>query len=224
MAVAADALTRSPLFEGLPDDQMAEIRRIAVSRQVKKGEIIFSQGDAGNGFYIVADGVVKVFTVSVEGKEQILHILGDGEPFGEVAVFTRRPFPAHTGALTDCRLWYFPRAAFVGLVESLPSLSLNMIALLCIRLHQFAAQVESLSLKAVPSRLAAYLVYLAEEQKTKDRVWLKISKGQLASLLGTIPETLSRVLARLSDQGIIVVDGKSIRLTDIDALRDLSNQ
>jgi len=72
--------------------------------------------------------------------------------------------------------------------------------------------------------LAAYLVYLAEEQKTKDRVWLKISKGQLASLLGTIPETLSRVLARLSDQGIIVVDGKSIRLTDIDALRDLSNQ
>jgi len=224
MTIASAALTHSPLFEGLPDEQMAEIRRIAVSRQVKKGEIIFSQGDAGNGFYIIAGGVVKVFTVSAEGKEQILHILSDGEPFGEVAVFTGRPFPAHAEALTDCRLWYFPRAAFVGLVENLPSLSLNMIALLCIRLHQFAAQVESLSLKAVPSRLAAYLIYLAEEQKAEDRVSLKISKGQLAGLLGTIPETLSRVLARLTDQGIIAVDGKSIRLMDIGALRDLSGQ
>jgi len=224
MTIASAALTHSPLFEGLPDEQMAEIRRIAVSRQVKKGEIIFSQGDAGNGFYIIAGGVVKVFTVSAEGKEQILHILSDGEPFGEVAVFTGRPFPAHAEALTDCRLWYFPRAAFVGLVENLPSLSLNMIALLCIRLHQFAAQVESLSLKAVPSRLAAYLIYLAEEQKAEDRVSLKISKGQLAGLLGTIPETLSRVLARLTDQGTISVDGKSIRLRDIDALQELSGQ
>ena len=182
MTVSADALMHSPLFEGLPDVQMAEIRRIAVSRQVKKGEIIFSQGDAGNGFYIIAVGVVKVFTVSAEGKEQILHILSDGEPFGEVAVFIGRTFPAHAEALTDCRLWYFPRVAFVGLVERTPSLSLNMIALLCLRLHQFAAQVESLSLKAVPSRLAAYLIYLAEEQKTEDRVSLKISKGQLAEI------------------------------------------
>jgi CRP/FNR family transcriptional regulator len=219
-----DALARSPLFEGLPQDQMAAIRDIAVSRQVKKSEMIFSQGDPANGFYIVADGVVKVFTVSGEGKEQILHILGDGEPFGEVAAFTGRPFPAHAEALTDCRLWFFPRTAFLQLVEGHSSLSLNMIALLCVRLHQFAAQVESLSLKAVPSRLATYLMLLAEEQETKDRVVLKISKGQLASLLGTIPETLSRVLARLSDQGFIQVEGKSIRLKDTEALRDLSEQ
>ncbi len=218
------ALENAALFAGLPQDQMEEIRRIAVSRRVKKGELIFSQGDSGNGFYIIGDGVVKVFTVSSEGKEQILHILSTGEPFGEVAAFTAQPFPAHAQALTDAELWFFPRSAFVGLVEKLPSLSLNMIALLCVRLHQFAAQVESLSLKAVPSRLAAYLVYLAREQGRRDRVLLKISKGQLASLLGTIPETLSRVLGRLTEQGLIAVDGKSIHLTDIKALEALSVQ
>ncbi len=224
MTLPADALAKAPLFGGLPDNQMREIRRIAVSRLAKKGEILFSQGDAGNGFYIVAEGVVKIFRVSPEGKEQILHILSDGEPFGEVAAFTGQPFPAHAEALTDSKLLFFPKAAFVGLVERLPSLSLNMIALLCVRLHQFAAQVESLALKAVPSRLAAYLVYLAEEQGNEERVLLKISKGQLASLLGTIPETLSRVLARLSEQGLISVDGKSIALTDREALRALAEQ
>lgn len=224
MDTPTGSLTRAPLFEGLPHDQMEAIQRIAAFRQVKKGEMVFSQGDAGSGFYIVADGVIKVFTVSAEGKEQILHILSHGEPFGEVAVFTGRAFPAHAEALTDCKLWYFPRTAFVGLVEQVPSLSLNIIALLCIRLHQFAAQVESLSLKAVPSRLAAYLIFLAEEQDNADRVHLKISKGQLASLLGTIPETLSRVLARLTDQGLIEVDGKSIRLKDREGLQALSGE
>ncbi|MBW1954379.1 MAG: Crp/Fnr family transcriptional regulator [Deltaproteobacteria bacterium] len=224
MTPAKDALAHSSLFEGLPREQMEAIRRIAVSRQAQKGEIIFSQGDPGNGFYIVDDGVVKVFTVSGEGKEQILHILGGGEPFGEVAAFTGRTFPAHAEALTDCRLWFFPKNAFVQLVQGHSTLSLNMIALLCARLHQFAAQVESLSLKAVPSRLATYLMVLAEEQEATDSVVLKISKGQLASLLGTIPETLSRVLARLSDQGLIQVEGKSIRLKDVEGLLELSEQ
>ena len=72
-----------PLFNGLPEDQIVAIKKIAVEKKINKGEIIFSEGDEGNGFFVVADGRVKVFKVSTEGKEQILHIFGSGQPFGE---------------------------------------------------------------------------------------------------------------------------------------------
>jgi CRP/FNR family transcriptional regulator len=89
-----------------------------------------------------------------------------------------------------------------------------MLAMLSLRLRRFASQVESLSLKEVPGRLAAHLVYLAEEQGRTDQVVLDIPKGQLASLLGTSPETLSRIFARMSEEGLIRVDGKRIELLD----------
>jgi CRP/FNR family transcriptional regulator len=93
-----------------------------------------------------------------------------------------------------------------------------MLAMLSLRLRRFASQVESLSLKEVPGRLAAHLVYLAEEQDRTDRVVLDIPKGQLASLLGTSPETLSRIFARMSEEGLIRVHGKEIELLDYEEL------
>jgi len=79
-----------------------------------------------------------------------------------------------------------------------------------------------LSLKEVPGRLASYLVYLAREQGRDEEVTLPVSKGQLASLLGTIPETLSRILAKMSGNGLITVHGRSIRLRDLEGLMDLA--
>ena len=217
-------ISEAALFKGLPDDQIRKIQRIAIPKEFKKNKIIFTEGDAGDGFYIIRDGVVKIFKVSSEGKEQILHILANGEPFGEVAAFTGQPFPAHAEAITDVHLLFFPKHAFIDLIEQHPSLALNIIAVLSIRLHQFAGQVESLSLKEVPNRLAAYLIYLSEEQKRENAVALSISKGQLASLLGTIPETLSRIFARMTDQHLIEVEGKTIRLLDRKSLKELSEQ
>jgi CRP/FNR family transcriptional regulator len=95
-----------------------------------------------------------------------------------------------------------------------------MLAVLSRRLRQFATQIENLSLKEVPARLAGYLLYIAEEQNNSDVVRLPVSKGQLASLLGTIPETLSRIFARMSDEGLIRVDGRSITIVDRDGLMD----
>jgi CRP/FNR family transcriptional regulator, dissimilatory nitrate respiration regulator len=88
------------------------------------------------------------------------------------------------------------------------------------RLRRFASQIESLSLKEVPARLAGYLLYLSEEQSNAEAIELEISKGQLASLLGTIPETLSRIFAKMSEEGLIAVEGRIIRILDRDGLAD----
>jgi len=212
-----------PLFEGLAVPQLEELTAISVEKKFAKGEMIFSEGDAGNGFYVVVTGTVKIFKSSIDGKEKILHIFGPREPFGEVPVFTGKPFPAHAEAIAASRLLFFPRNEFVRLITENPSLALSMLAVLSLRLRQFAAQIEQLSLKEVPARLASYLLYLSEEQECPEGVTLSISKGQLASLLGTIPETLSRIFARMSRGELIDVNGRLIRLMDREGLKMLSD-
>ncbi len=207
-------IAESELFGGLSPEHLDEIVNIAVTKNYKRGETIFFEGDPGDGFYMVAAGKVKIFKSSFSGKEQILHIFGKGEPFGEVPVFHGHPFPANATALEKTSLIFFPRKRFVELVYTMPALVMNMLAVLSMRLRRFAAQIENLSLKEVPARLAGYLLYLSDEQNSPDQVELEISKGQLASLLGTIPETLSRIFAKMSDEGLIKVDGKKISLLD----------
>ena len=215
-------ISATPLFKGLPEKQLKEIEQIAVSRHFNKGEVIFLEGDDGNGFFLVAEGLVKIFKVSSEGKEQILHILGPGEPFGEVPVFSGQQFPASAETIIESHLLFFPRTAFVNLISANPSLAMNMLAVLSMRLRQFTVQVENLSLKEVSGRLAAYLVYLADEEGKEDAVTLNISKGQLASLLGTIPETLSRVFTRMTELNLIEMDGRNIKLLDRSGLEELA--
>ena len=211
-----------PLFNGLPDDQLGAIRQIAVEKQFNKGQTIFSEGDETKGFFVVVDGRVKIYKVSSEGKEQILHIFEAGQSFGEVTVFAGQQLPANAQTLAKSLLLLFPRSAFVGLVTANPSLALNLLAIMSKKLRQFAAQIENLSLKEIPARLASYLIYLVEEQGTEDTITLNISKGQLASLLGTIPETLSRIFAKLSVQNLIRVEGPKITLLDRQRIEDLA--
>jgi CRP/FNR family transcriptional regulator, dissimilatory nitrate respiration regulator len=217
-----EILAITPLFKGLSARQLGEIADITISRRYKRGESIFLEGDAAEGFYIVADGQVKIFKTSLEGKEQILHIYGPGSPFGEVPVFSGSRFPANAQALVNSRVLFLSRKSFVEAITRNPSLSMNMLGELSMRLRQFTLQIENLSLKEVPARLASYLIYLSREQESPDRVTLDISKGQLASLLGTIPETLSRIFAKMSAQNLIRVDGKDIHLLDAPGLEDLS--
>ncbi|GAB6904804.1 hypothetical protein JCM12296A_06380 [Desulfosarcina cetonica] len=222
MLTLGELLSSTPLFHGLSGPQIDEVAQITVNRRYKRGESIFMEGDTADGFYIVADGQVKIFKSSPEGKEQILHIYGPGNPFGEVPVFSGSRFPANAVALAASRILFLPRQAFVDLIARHPSLSMNMLGELSMRLRQFTIQIENLSLKEVPSRLASYLIYLAKEQQRTDSVSLEISKGQLASLLGTIPETLSRIFAKMSAQAMIRVDGPEIRLLDRQALVELA--
>ena len=99
---------------------------------------------------------------------------------------------------------------------------MKMLADLSVKLRQFTVQIENLSLKEIPARLASYLIYVSGEQGGTDKVSLAISKGQLASLLGTVPETLSRMFAKLSSQQLIEVDGRQITLLNRPALENLA--
>jgi len=215
-----ELLGTSLLFSGLPAEQVQKIAGIAVGKHYLKGITVFREGEPGIGFYLVASGRVKIFKLSFDGKEQILHIFGPGEPFGEVPVFHGTPFPANAETLTETELLFFPRAEFVDLVVATPSLALNMLAVLSMRLRRFAAQIENLSLKEVPGRLASHLCYLMDEQRRQDRVVLDIPKGQLASLLGTSAETLSRIFSRMTEEGLIRVEGKTIVILDPERLRE----
>jgi CRP/FNR family transcriptional regulator len=200
---------------------LSQIRQIAIDKFYDKGKTIFLESDDCNGFYIVVAGKVKIYKVSFEGKEQILHIYGPGNPFGEVPVFSGQKFPANAETLLKSHLLFIPRQAFVDLISEHPLLALNMLAILSMRLRQFTVQIENLSLKEIPARLASYLIYLADEQASGNVVTLTISKGQLASLLGTIPETLSRILAKMSKQDLIQVEGRDITLLNRNGLEEL---
>ena len=213
-----DALKECALFEKLPDAQLKEIAAISFEKSFGRAETIFFEGDEGNGFYLVSSGKVKIYKMSPAGKEHILHIFGPGEPFGEVPVFHGQPFPASAESLVKSRMIFFPRKKFIELVNSNPSIALNMLAVLSMRLRRFTQQIENLSLKEVPARLAGYLLYLQEEQGGKETVELEISKGQLASLLGTIPETLSRIFSKMTEEGLIEVDGRKIAIKDREAM------
>jgi CRP/FNR family transcriptional regulator len=110
----------------------------------------------------------------------------------------------------------------MGLIEKEPAIAVNMLGILSQRLRRFTHLIEDLSLKEVPGRLAAYLIYLADQSPNRQTLELEITKAQLASLLGTIPETLSRILAKLDQQGIVSVEGRKMRVLDRDALESLA--
>ncbi|KJR43431.1 Cyclic nucleotide-binding domain protein [Candidatus Magnetoovum chiemensis] len=226
----------TPLFDGLEDKYLNSIASIAQSRSCKKGDIVFNEGDSCNGFYVIEKGTVKIFKTSFGGKEQILHIYGAGKPFGEVPVFTGKNFPASAIAVNNTELIFFPRKKFIDLVTENPSLALNMLAVLSMRLHQFTVMVENLALKEVPARLASYLIILTQEQTSQFNqqkhksnsntsvVTLPVSKNQLAGLLGTTPETISRVFAKFSNDEIIEVDRNIILITNMDKLAEAAQQ
>jgi CRP/FNR family transcriptional regulator, dissimilatory nitrate respiration regulator len=220
MSKIVNFISHVTLFQGLPVDQIERLSRIAETYTYKRGELIFSEGQMADGLYILFLGRVKVFKLSSEGKEQILHIIEPGEPFGEVAVFLGAAFPAYAEALEESKAVFFPRQAFADFIKDDPYLAMNMLAILSHRLKYFARLIEDLSLKEVPQRFAAYLLYGSEETG-RDYVHLNITKGQLASLLGTIPETLSRILGKMVQEGLIDVQGRKITVLDRVALETI---
>ena len=223
MKTVADEISKSPLFNGLPAAQIGELAEICQEQSYEKGREIFSEGEPAQGFHLVTSGKIKVYKISFEGKEQILHIFGGGEIAGEVPVFTGGSYPASARAIEPSRTLFFPRTSFMELLSRAPAIAVSLLGLLSHRLRRFTHMIEDLSLKEVPGRLAAHLIYLGERSESSQTLELDITKTQLASLLGTIPETLSRILARMTQQGIITVDGRKIRVLDREALEALAS-
>jgi CRP/FNR family transcriptional regulator len=215
------AVAEVELFEGLSDQEVKALADIAVIRDCPRGQDIFHEGEAAQGFFAVASGRVRIFKTALSGKEHILHVFGPGQAFAEVAVFQGGTYPANAQAMEDSRILFFPRAAFKNLIKTHPELGMNMMGLLSGRLRFLVRRVEELSLKEVPARLAAHLLLLFESQG-REELTLDLTKGQLASYLGTIQETLSRILKRLSDQGLIAIKGRQVTLLDVEGLKALA--
>lgn len=225
--MSIDFLRRCPLFAGLKEEDLKKIRAIASIRQVKKREILFSEGEETKGFYVILSGKVKLYKVSTDGKEQILHVASAPDAFAEAALFLEGSYPAFAEGLMDSHLLFFPKKDFIHLIEKNPRLSINMIVTLSHYLKRFASLIEELSLKEVSSRIAKHLIDLSlklcKEGKNTKEIELDLSKTQLALKLGTISETLSRTLAKMKAKGIIDVKKNKILILNRGALEELAS-
>lgn len=210
------------LFSGLEDEDIDLLAAIIQRQQYSPRQLLFSEGEFATGFYVVASGAVKIYKLSAEGKERVLHIVHSGQSFADAAIFDNGFYPAFAETLTAAELLLFPKQAFLDLLHRHSQLAINMIAGLSRYLRQFTMQIEDLTFRDVPARVARYLLDQADQ--THSAVTLPLSKSQLASNLGTTSETLSRTFRKLADEGFIQVQGKTIRLVDVRALADLAQK
>lgn len=221
-------LKKSLLFSGLDEENLKEVATISTKRSFAKGESLFTEGEPATGFYLLAKGSIKLCKFSQDGKEKVLHFVHPAETFAEAAFFGDGKYPAEARALEKGEALFFPRESFMGLLERNPRFSLNLIVSLSLLLRRFARQIEELTFAEVPARLAAYLVELAEKKSTsfqgKTYLDLEMKKGELASRLGTVSETLSRALKKLKEDGSIDVEGSRVIVYDMERLKRMTGK
>lgn len=221
-----EMLKKSLLFAGLDDDNLAEVAAVCSRRSISRGETLFAEGEPATGFYLLAKGGMKLCKMSPDGREKVLHFVHQGETFAEAAFFGDGSYPAEARAVEAGELLFFPREGFMGLLERNPRFSLNLIVSLSLSLRRFARQIEELSFAEVPARLAAYLLELAERKSTsfQGRTYLdlEMKKGELASRLGTVSETLSRSFRKLREEGILEVEGSRVIILSLEQLQRLA--
>ncbi|MBE9236805.1 Crp/Fnr family transcriptional regulator [Anabaena aphanizomenioides LEGE 00250] len=207
-------LHQTPIFENIIDDQLQAVANIAILQTYKKNETLFWEGDAATGFFIVKSGKIKVFKVANSGKEQILHIFEISEYFAEVPAFDGGNFPASAAAIEFSEVVFIPRTSFFMVLQQHPTLAIAMLRTFARHLRHLTHLVNALSFQEVPERLTNYLLKLSQKNGNITVVELDLPKTQLAALLGTVPETLSRAFYKLTQEGKIEVNGTKIILSD----------
>jgi CRP/FNR family transcriptional regulator len=207
------------LFSSFAENELNLLESSTSLKKVGKREQIFSEGLDASAFFIVVSGKVKIYKVSPDGKEHTLHIHGPGDLVAEAAIFDSMVYPASCMALEDSTLIRITREGFLNLIKKHPELSLKMMSSYSKRLRQFVSKIEELSLKDIKSRLASYLLENSTVENGTTVCRLKYSKKELSSLLGTIPETLSRSFAFLKQKGLIVEKDNLIIIPDPEKLK-----
>lgn len=217
----SEIIKKCHLFSGVTEDDLQLLRSVCRIREYRRGDILFEQGEKAAGFYVVVTGKVKIYKLSPEGKERILHVVLPGHTFAEAAIFADGCYPAFAESLEKSTLVFFPKKDFLQLLHKHSQISINIIGGLSKFLRQFVVQIEDLTFRDVPARLARYLIEIGGDEKVC--VTLPFSKTQLASNLGTVSETLSRTFRKMSDEEIIRVQGKNIEILDVERLLDLAD-
>jgi len=218
----AVAVQDVPLLSALSETQLQELLRACPAKSIPAGSQVLSPSQQAECFYVILAGKVKLYKLSAKGDEQILHMYGPGDTFGEAAMWAGIRYPAHAETLAETALLVVRRSVLKDLIDQNSDLALAMLGGMSAKLRQFNQLIEHLSLKEVPARLADILLNLPARAGT-DTVVLKQTKRELAAQIGTIPETLSRAFKKLSTMGLIEVSGPEITIIDPDGLADLAD-
>jgi len=221
-----DLLRTTPVLRRLGDEDRRRLAEVSRAQTYARGDVIFREGDPPDFFFTIHSGRVKVFKTTPAGKDIILEVFGPGDPFGAVAVYERRPFPATAAAVADTTCVLVPRQVFFALLEQHPSLVRGLLLGLTHRLIELTNRLTELSGGKVEPRFARLFLKLAEDKGTPDRsgifVPVVFSRQELADMTGTTIETCIRIMSRWGKQGIVTTEKDGFVVLDRGQLEDLA--
>ncbi len=206
------SLRRIPLFAGVSDMQLEQLARMAAMRKFPRHRTIVHAGDNTSSLFVIVSGSVKVLSRDVEGREVILTFLGEGECFGEMGLIDGAPRSADVVAFDACELLEISRADFIRTLTENSDLCLNIMKSLVLRLRQANWKIESLALMDVYGRVAKLLLDLSEEVDGTRQVRRKVTKQDMAKMVGASREMVTRVIKDLETSGFIRVDDGTIMI------------
>ncbi|WP_040209169.1 Crp/Fnr family transcriptional regulator [Neobacillus jeddahensis] len=208
-----------PIFNHLPEEPLNEIMKCVTSVSFKKGEMIYKAGDLSDSLYIVNKGRVKIYRLSDTGKEQLLRILYPGDFTGELALFNEGCHESFAEAMNDTRICLITRSDLQQFLLRYPPIALEILAEFSRRLAQSERQTARFAAEKVETRIALFLAECLEGEGDSNVITLPMSKKDLASFLGTTPETISRKFTEFESAGLIKQHPqKKMEILDLDGL------
>jgi CRP/FNR family transcriptional regulator len=199
------------LFTGLGRDDLQQVAAIVSVRRLERDEYVFREGQPSKGFFVVVQGAVSVHRVNAAGKEQVLHVFRNGESFAEATLSMESGYPSDARAVEPSQVLVVPRQDFLDLLQRRPELALRLLVGMSMKLRTLIGQLEDLTLHQVEDRLLNWLLKRCPDPDSNRPVTIQLTttKRTLAAELGTVSETLSRTLARLREQDLVLTRGKT---------------
>lgn len=214
-------ISRIAVFQGLKPQTVELIVAPAKAVMLRPHEILFQQGDPATAFYIMIDGWVKLYRISLSGEETVIHILTKGDSFAEAVAFTGVSYPATAEAVSDARVVGIPANHIVRCIRESPDIALAMIASTSQHLHHLVQQVEGLKVQSGMQRVAEFLASLAPVDRGSCVIALPYDKVLIAARLGIKPESLSRAFGKLRSVGV-AVHAAHVAISDVARLRQFA--
>lgn len=212
-----DCLALVPIFQTLPEKDLATLADIVSERHYHSGEFLYHAGDEADSLMILAHGQAKVYQISSNGKEQMLRILQTGDFDGEAALFENGERNSFAQTLMDTEVCSISRADFQKLMKSSPELAVNLVNAFGQRIISLEQQNTEVTTASVESRLANYLLETSAGLN-EARFTLPLKKKDIATYLGTTPETISRKLTKMADEQLLENKGLKVNIIDADGL------
>ena len=204
-----DVLGRTSLFGNISGENLAALADICLSKTVKKKEMLFFEGDKGYTLYLLVDGNIQLHKTAEDGRDVVIKVIKPGEVFAEVILFEKDNYPVSAVALKDSKVYMIPKLQFYCLLEN-ETFRNEFIGILMKKMRYLADQIHYLTTYDVEDRLVMFLI---EQYGPQEKITCALSKKAVAGAIGTTPETLSRVLLRLKNEGKLTWEGSKISVS-----------